>query len=99
MRELEKGLRGSQYLLSAWWHQREFPSFKFPLETVGVDSTRMPYDKVLKEFVGVLLLDHEPGRVDYLAGILDELLSLGRGHSRRPESGRGRIAESHRFEH
>ena len=37
----------------------------------------MPY-KVLEEFVCVLLLDHEPGRVDYLAGILNELFPLGR---------------------
>ena len=37
----------------------------------------MPYE-LLKKFVGVLLLDQEPRRVDYFTRILNELFALGR---------------------
>ena len=35
-------------------------------------------DKVLEELVGILLLDHQASSIDNVAGILDELLAIGR---------------------
>ena len=37
----------------------------------------MPY-KVLEKFVGILLLNQKPGRVDYFTRILNEPFALGR---------------------
>ena len=35
-------------------------------------------DKVLEELVGILLLDHQASSADNVAGVLDELLAIGR---------------------